>query len=446
MEEYLKILLEQIRCRKAHPYIEEELRDHMEEQLAANMAAGMKREEAEKAAVRDMGDPVEVGISLDRIHRPQAAWQLIALIAVISVLGIVIHKLICYQFMMSGNSMTPLTGSFNYVKHTLLGIALMCVIYFVDYTVIAKYAKIIAAAMLGIAFAGSGVYMNGQFFYIYYGTIHISITMFLMLYVPVYGAVLYKYYGTGYIGVVKSVIWLLLPVYFAARIPSTLLMGVLLISMLVLLTIAVAKGWFAVQKKIVIAAIWTVFAVLPAAILTGLIFFGGKSYRLERIRAFYLHTYSENNYISNCLHNFHESSRFVGTNGMEKFSSFPNCNSDYIFTYLVSEYGMIAGVLITCLMAVLVIWIFSAALHQKNQLGMMMGCGCGMLFLLNTGINILENLSFFPATQTFLPFLSAGGSSIVFSYLLIGIVISIYRYKNVYPQHIRTKIQMTIDL
>lgn len=71
MDEYLKIVLEQIRCRKARPYIRQELQDHMEEQIEANMHAGMDCESAEKAAVKDMGDPVETGISLDRIHKPQ---------------------------------------------------------------------------------------------------------------------------------------------------------------------------------------------------------------------------------------------------------------------------------------------------------------------------------------------------------------------------------------
>lgn len=58
MEEYLKTLLEQIRCKKARSLIEEELRGHLEEQIEENRMSGMEPEEAEKAAVLDMGDPV----------------------------------------------------------------------------------------------------------------------------------------------------------------------------------------------------------------------------------------------------------------------------------------------------------------------------------------------------------------------------------------------------
>lgn len=34
MDEYLKTLLEQIRCKKARPYIRQELQDHIEDQIA----------------------------------------------------------------------------------------------------------------------------------------------------------------------------------------------------------------------------------------------------------------------------------------------------------------------------------------------------------------------------------------------------------------------------
>mgnify|MGYP000432315013 FL=1 len=55
------------------------------------MQAGMDREQAEREAVRDMGDPVETGISLDSVHRPQVAWKLLGIIVFISIAGVLIH-------------------------------------------------------------------------------------------------------------------------------------------------------------------------------------------------------------------------------------------------------------------------------------------------------------------------------------------------------------------
>ena len=51
MEEYMEKLISQIRCKKARPYIESEIKDHIEEQIAFNKSKGMSDEEAEKNAV-----------------------------------------------------------------------------------------------------------------------------------------------------------------------------------------------------------------------------------------------------------------------------------------------------------------------------------------------------------------------------------------------------------
>ncbi|MBD9083956.1 MAG: FtsW/RodA/SpoVE family cell cycle protein, partial [Lachnospiraceae bacterium] len=97
METYLEKLLSQIRCKKARPYIAEEIRDHIESQIADNLSEGMSYEEAEKNAVTDMGDPVEVGISLDRIHKPKIAWKLLVIVGILSLLGILIQQSILRQ-------------------------------------------------------------------------------------------------------------------------------------------------------------------------------------------------------------------------------------------------------------------------------------------------------------------------------------------------------------
>lgn len=73
-EEYLHTLTEQIRCKMARGTIEQEINDHIEDQKEEFLSEGMSQTEAEEAAVREMGDPVEVGLEMDRIHRPTMAW------------------------------------------------------------------------------------------------------------------------------------------------------------------------------------------------------------------------------------------------------------------------------------------------------------------------------------------------------------------------------------
>lgn len=97
MEEYIDKLISQIRCKKARPYIEEEYRAHLEGQINANKEEGMPDEEVEKNAVLDMGNPVEVGISMDKIHRPRVAWDIILIVGIISVLAIIVQWIFVSQ-------------------------------------------------------------------------------------------------------------------------------------------------------------------------------------------------------------------------------------------------------------------------------------------------------------------------------------------------------------
>ena len=98
-------------------------------------------------SVADMGDPVVVGVSLDKIHKPKLNWKLLFVVAVLSVLGILMQQSLCYHnsnYEMAdyirATNQTDMTG---FVGSVILGIIVMCCIYIVDYTTIAKYSKVI---------------------------------------------------------------------------------------------------------------------------------------------------------------------------------------------------------------------------------------------------------------------------------------------------------------
>lgn len=247
MDEYLKLLLEQIRCTKARPYIKQELQDHMEDQIAENMKAGMDHEQAEKEAVRDMGDPVETGISLDSIHRPQAAWKLLGMIILISIAGVLIHAGI------SGKaSENAVAGSDRYVSHVMIGLAVMMILYLLDYTVLAKFSKIIAAVLLSACLLVilEGGQVNGARIFISLpgGRRGMDVQKLMLFYVPIYGAILYKYHGWGYKGLVRAILWLIAPVILVYSLPALRTACVMLVTMLTMLTIAIKKDWFTVRK------------------------------------------------------------------------------------------------------------------------------------------------------------------------------------------------------
>ena len=77
--EYLQEVTGQIRAATVHAAIERELLTHLEDQKEAYLAEGMSEEAAEEAAAREMGDPVEVGLALDAVHKPAAPGKYVSL-------------------------------------------------------------------------------------------------------------------------------------------------------------------------------------------------------------------------------------------------------------------------------------------------------------------------------------------------------------------------------
>ena len=168
MDEYLEKLLSQIRSKKARPFIEEEIRGHIEDQIAENLKNGMSPDEARAAAVRDMGDPVQAGISLDTVHKPQTAWGLLAFVALISGIGTFLQMEISRQL---GDGTSYMDGT-QYVFFVMTGIVLMSIVQYVDYTRIAAYAKWIGAALLLVGGYAVlfGSMANGSLYYITIGS------------------------------------------------------------------------------------------------------------------------------------------------------------------------------------------------------------------------------------------------------------------------------------
>ena len=158
-----------------------------------------------------------------------------------------------------------------------------------------------------------------------------------------------------------------------------------------------------------------------------------ETYQEARIRSYLSHS-GDANYMMAMLHKFNENILLWGNSGKDVVGGLPEFNQDYIFSYILNSYGLLAGIFVAAILAVLVLFMFGAAARQKNELGMVMGFGCGMIILLNISLNFAGMLGWIPLTSTFLPFLSFGRNNILLCYALVGIILSIYRYKDVYPK------------
>lgn len=442
LEEYLTTVTEQIRCQKARELVSDELKDHILDQAEAYEAEGMFEEEALEKAVREMGDPVETGVSLDRVHRPQMEAEILAVAGIIGILSILLHGALGFY----SPDLYGTGGGYlkSHIAYTVCGYALMLFVYRVDYSVLARYGRQIAAGFLVFMIAGGmffGQTVNGMLLYINLGGIHLSIPMLMYLYIPLYAGVLYQYRGEGYKAFVKIFFWSVIPMVIESRIPSLNLRIVLYLSFAILFSIAVWKNWYQVNRKKVLAVLWMTVLIGPA-FLVGFLYATRRMayYQMVRIHAFLTQS-GDANYQAGVAAKCLKSSSLLGSNevGMMEAVQLPGFNNDYIFVSLVSVYGILAGVLAVALLLFLLVKIFRVSLCQRNQLGMILGCACGSVFMLQLVMSLGVNLGLLPTTSTVLPFFSSGGTGIVVSYILLGLVLSVYRYKNILAEKPKKK-------
>ena len=134
LEEYLSELGGQIRDDQARSFVEDEVRCHIMDQAEAYESDGMVREDALITAVREMGDPVSVGIDLDKIHRPHMEWRFLIYVLFISILNLGIQYLInkYISFESDGNIVTHFSGTS--IISTFSGLSAMLVMYRLDFT------------------------------------------------------------------------------------------------------------------------------------------------------------------------------------------------------------------------------------------------------------------------------------------------------------------------
>ena len=174
--------------------------------------------------------------------------------------------------------------------------------------------------------------------------------------------------------------------------------------------------------------LWTAVLVLPATILGMMYSFHLlKWYQEERIRAF-LNSTGNGFYITDIIRTQLKKVQWIGNSEAQVIGNLPEFNSDYIFAYVLSTYGILASLLIVWVLTALILAIFGSVCRQKNQLDLVMGVGCGALILVNMGVNLLGAIGTIPPASSFLPFFSLGRDNILLSYVLVGIVLSIYRY------------------
>ncbi len=119
----------------------------------------------------------------------------------------------------------------------------------------------------------------------------------------------------------------------------------------------------------------------------------------------------------------------VGYGTQSRLKFLPEYETDFIFAAFSEEWGFVGSVTILVLYALLIWRILRQSMYGATNFEILFGIGVAIMFISHIVVNIGMNIGLMPVTGITLPFMSYGGSHILTSFLALGILSSMNRYR-----------------
>ena len=103
----------------------------------------------------------------------------------------------------------------------------------------------------------------------------------------------------------------------------------------------------------------------------------------------------------------------------------PEPHTDFIFSVIAEEWGMIGSVVLFSLYGFLVWRVLKIAIYSHSNFPRLFASGYAIILMTQFFINIGMNLSLLPVVGIYLPFISYGGSGLIGNFIALGILQSI---------------------
>lgn len=124
------------------------------------------------------------------------------------------------------------------------------------------------------------------------------------------------------------------------------------------------------------------------------------------------------------------SGKGLGYGSQSQLNFLPEKHTDFIFAVVAEELGLIGVGAVLFAYGVVLFRTYRIAMLARDNAGFLLGIGALSYFLFQILVNVGMNLGAFPVTGLPAPLLSYGGSSLVSSFAVIGILLSVYRRRD----------------
>ncbi len=358
----------------------------------------------------------------DRLKR--ADWLLLGLAIALAVLGVVCVGTASYG--------EPVDFGWQQLRWVVVGVAACLLTLAVPYYRVIRYRYFFYGLgllmLLAVLFVGVGGGQSSATRWIRVGGFKVQPSEFMKVIMVVTLAGYFRYQQTHrqFKGLAIPFALTLVPVVLIMRQPD---LGTALLLIPVLFVLLYVAG--AQPKHLAIVAVCGAVAACTLYFVPGLM----GTYQKNRVRAFLLQDSSDPGLLRNLGYQLHQSKIVVGSatafgkgtgeEAAEAIHDLGERHSDFIFPVLITSFGTVGATVFLLLYAAFVWMLLSTAFRVREPSGRLLAVGVATLFACQAAINMAMTVGLLPIVGMPLPFLSYGGSSLLTSFIALGVVLNV---------------------
>ncbi|WP_413377637.1 permease prefix domain 1-containing protein [Alkalihalobacillus sp. 1P02AB] len=416
---FLTRVTEQMKSKEGKHLVQKELYSHLQQSKKANMRAGYSDEEAEVNAISRMGDPVQLGRKMNKLHRPLIDWWMLALVGGLFLLSFVPFLLVDIQAMRVETQLFSVLLSF---------ICIMGLMFFDFRHLIIRWKWFLALAAAYILLFLVGSLFNMPFIYNVYGLEKLYL---FGLRIPHQWFIFFLFIGlVGFLAFARITSFKKTWPLFMSIWSPVFLLGNDLGPFLTLLHLVVSFMliiFSSLNRELKSHFLW-VNAVISGAFVILLLLFM-RPHHYDRIYAVLRMDSGGSSWIYERLTDIIVASSWFGQKDMSWITTIPDIHTITALAIVIYYGGwLLTGLLMLIFMAIVIrfFWLFIQLQYEPGRLLLVGGIVIIFFpFLYNT----LMIFGLLPYTGVNFPILSYGGAEKVFYSVIIGLMLSVYRRK-----------------
>ncbi len=425
-EEFLNKVISKVKAKETHSIIKKELANHLQELSSSFEKRDISKEEAEKKAIEEMGNPFTIGENLNRLHQPKIDWLLLSLFLIFT--GISFLSLIRIEHVeLAIHSPYLVRQAFWYI----LAVFVIVGCLFFDYRKLKNlwiffYSSGFVLLLYTYLFSDP-VQGTKRWFSLFGFSINVIIT--LLLFFLAWASIFHQIneYGSWKKQVLLSVLFWS-PLFLYIKLPYFILSIIYFFCVVAMFAFSHANKKFAI--KLIVTNIAACMVVISAMIILS----PQSGYFFTKLSSFFnpYEDPSGHGYMYIVVRDALSQAGWFGHKLINDsiVQALPLTHTDFVFSYLVYAFGWAFGIFLCFVLLIFILRITFNAFKTKDLYGRLLVIGGAALFAVPICWNILMGFWVVPIIGVFLPFISYGGGLLLLYSAILGLILSVYRRKD----------------